>query len=71
MRHWEIIEGSRKGGQDKEAYEEGYYDGFEDAMREVSYRGNRMGMRSESYGDGQDGSSYGERRGRDSRGRYR
>lgn len=81
-RIWKIREsyGDRKSGMDydtpeeQEAYECGYEEGYEAAMKELSM-GERYGMRGGDYqpmmGMGERHHMMGERRGRDSMGRYR
>lgn len=72
-KYWEIRESyGDKLAKDKDAYECGYEEGYEAAMEEMkgsdgmgerSHYGDRIGERSRGY--------MGERRGRDSMGRYR
>ena len=66
---WEIREGYGHKDEVEEAYEKGYKDGCEDAKSEMGHRGGygrRYGMRE----DWDDMDYMGERRRRDSRGRY-
>ena len=63
---WEIREGYGRKDEVEEAYEQGWRDAMEEVSRSgwsYGHRGGRMGMR-EDYDD------MGERRRRDSRGRY-
>lgn len=79
-RYWEIREsyGEKKRGtseETREAYECGYDDGYQDAMREMQEKsGARYGMRNGYSATGEQrmhDDGYGERRSRDSYGRYR
>lgn len=84
MRMWEIREGYGRKEKDEleEAYEQGCKDGYEKAMEEMNHRGSYgqrgdYGERGNSYGNRQgmrdgyhDYSEMGERRRRDSMGRY-
>lgn len=78
MRMWEIREGYGHKDEVEEAYEEGCRDGWEKAMEEMGHRGGGYSQRGGSgygnrYGrkeDWDDMDYMGERRRRDSRGRY-
>ena len=80
MRMWEIREGYGRKDEIEEAYMEGCEEGYRKAMEEMGHRGGSYGNRT---GYGQRGGSYsnrmgmredyddmGERRMRDSRGRF-
>lgn len=80
-KYWEIRESygdkSRK-SDSREAYECGYEDGYEAAMREMEEGSEEMGERTHrsagrpnTFVEGRDRDYLGERRGRDSMGRYR
>lgn len=71
MRMWEIREGYGRKDEVEEAYWEGYEAGCEEAYEKMGHRGgsrygNRYGMKE----DWDDMDYMGERRRRDSRGRY-
>lgn len=72
-KYWQIREsyGDKVAKTENEAYECGYEDGYEAAMEEMG--GSSTGMRESMYGmrDGSYGMRMGERRRRDSMGRYR
>lgn len=84
-KYWEIRESyGDKGGKSemKEAYECGYEEGYEAAMAEMQSMGHKShyGMRGGDMGyrygmrpgmEGEEPGMMGERRGRDSMGRYR
>ena len=80
-KYWEIRESygdrSRK-SEAREAYDCGFEEGYEAAMKEMGMdseemgeRSRRSGMRSNTYVEGRDRDYLGERRGRDSMGRDR
>lgn len=77
MRMWEIREGYGRKDEVEEAYWQGYEDGCEEAYEKMGHRGgynqrggsrygNRYGMKE----DWDDMDYMGERRRRDSKGRY-
>lgn len=77
MRMWEIREGYGRKDEVEEAYEEGCREGYEKAMEEMGHRGGYNQRGSSGYGnrygrkeDWDDMDYMGERRRRDSRGRY-
>lgn len=80
-KYWEIRESYGEkavSAKEREAYECGYEEGYEAAMEEMekSSMGSRMGHRGGYMGErgymgDRGGDTMGERRGRDSMGRYR
>ena len=78
MRMWEIREGYGRKDEVEEAYEAGCREGWEKAMEEMGHRGGGYSQRGgygygNRYGrkeDWDDMDYMGERRRRDSRGRY-
>jgi hypothetical protein len=76
---WEIKENYGYGHRDEveEAYQQGCEDGYRKAMSEMGHRDSGYGMRGDSgygmrggYGMRENYDDMGERRRRDSRGRY-